>query len=210
MVFIRPSGEISNKNEHPYVIDLINRSRQGDRDAFSEIVHLYQRRVLFVVKRYISEPAEVSDVCQEVFIKVYKYLDSFKGDSTFYTWLYSVASSVAKNHLITLQRLNFVTSDDISFTDYMDFAVDIHENIDPQEILVSDETMDILSNTIAELPKLLKEVIVLREIEGLSYEKIAELLKISKGTVRSRIYRARSIIEESVNTQENVLTLHKH
>lgn len=209
MVYKEHEVNSSNK-EHPYVIDLIARSKLGDDEAFAEIVHMYQSRVVYVVKRYISEPADISDVCQEIFIKVYRYLDSFKGDSSFYTWIYSVAASVAKNHLNNMQRLNLVTRDDNYFTDYMDFAIDIHENTNPQDILVSDETMGIVSDTIDELPKLLKEVIVLREIEGLSYDKISEILHISKGTVRSRIYRARTIIEDSVNKSETVLNLHKH
>jgi RNA polymerase sigma-70 factor (ECF subfamily) len=198
------------QNDNPYVIDLINKSKNGDDHAFAEIVHLYQNKVTYIVKRYISEPSDVSDVCQEVFIKVFRYLDSFKGNSTFYTWLYSVTSSVAKNHLINLQKLNLVNRDDSFFTDYMDFAVDVHENINPQDILVSDETMSIVSDTINKLPKLLREIIILREIEGLSYEKIASVLKISKGTVRSRIYRARTIIEQNVNNSDTVLSLHKH
>ena len=195
----------------PYVIDLIERSKQGDEEAFTEIVNLYQNKILFVVKRYVSEPAEVSDVCQEVYIKIYRYINSFKGDSTFYTWLYRVASSVAKNHLVHINKQSYITtSDEYNFTDYMDFAVDVHENSNPQEILVSDETLTELSQIIDELPKLLKDVIVLRELEGLSYDKIADSLHISKGTVRSRIFRARSIIEDKINTNDKILMLHYH
>lgn len=195
----------------PYVIELIERSKQGDDEAFAKIINLYQNKILFIVKRYVNEPAEVSDVCQEVYIKVYRYLDSFKGDSTFYTWLYRVASSVAKNHIVYINKQSYITtSNEYNFTDYMDFAVDVHENSNPQEILVSDETLTELSQVIDDLPRLLKEVIILRELEGLSYEQIASSLHISKGTVRSRIFRARTIIENKINANDKILMLHHH
>lgn len=200
---------VSVNSEHPYVIDLINRTKSGDEDAFAEILHLYSSRILYLIKRYSSDPTDIADISQEVYIRLFKYMQSFKGDSTFYTWLYSVISSVAKNYLINKSKHNYINAnDDYNFTDYMDFAVDVHENVDPQEILVSDETLDLLANTINNLPKLLKEAILLREVEGLTYEDIAESLDTTVGTIRSRIFRARTIIEDSMNGDDSILMLH--
>lgn len=206
---LNSKGKNSKGKEHPYVIDLINRTKEGDDQAFAEILHLYSNRILYVVKRYVSEPSDISDVCQEVYIRLFRYMKTFKGDSSFYTWLYSVISSVSKNYLATKSRTNHLNvNDDYNFTDYMEFAIDIHENVNPQDILVSDETLDLLTRTIDKLPDMLREVIILREIEGLPYETIAGSLKISVGTVRSRIFRARSIIEDRLNYDGRILMLH--
>lgn len=199
----------SRAKDNPHVVDLILKSKNGDQKAFTELINMYKHKIAYVVRRYVHEPSEASDVCQEVFIKVYKYINTFKGDSMFYTWLYSITARVAKNHLINLQRLNYITQDQDTFTDHMDFAIDVHENVNPQDILVSDETLDLLTEVINKLPKLLREVIILREIEGLSYDKIAEVLSISPGTVRSRLFRARTIIEEAINLNGEIINLHK-
>lgn len=203
------STRIIRSSEHPLVIDLIKKTKEGDDQAFAEIIHLYSNKILYVVKRYVSEPSDISDVCQEVYIRLYKYIDSFKGDSTFYTWLYSVITSVAKNYIANNSKYNHINvNEDYNFTDYMDFAIDVHQNVNPQDILVSDETFDQLTDTIDHLPQMLKEVIMLREIEGLPYEDIATSLKVSVGTVRSRIFRARSIIEQNMNSDGKILMLH--
>ena len=194
--------------ENDHINRLVEKAQNGDNAAFTELVRIFNPRVHYIIKRYVREQVEAADVAQEVFLKVHKYLKGFKGESSFYTWLYSVTTSVAKNHLMALKRSQLITSVDSSFTDYMEFAVDVHENLDPQDILVSDETENTLIETIENLPQILKEVIILRELEGLSYIKISDLLKIPEGTVRSRIHRARSIIEQNLGDTGTNLIQH--
>lgn len=196
---------ISKEAENARIIVLVNRAQEGDDKAFTELVKIFQPKVMYIIKRFIHEAVDISDVSQEVFFKVHKYIRSFKGESSFYTWLYSVTTSVAKNYLMQMKRNPLSTTLDNSFTDFMDFAVDIHTNENPQDILVSDETESIIVETLESLPEILRDVIVLREIEGLSYLKISELLNIPEGTVRSRLHRARNIIEESIGDKKTVL-----
>ena len=164
------------KFENAYINELVKKAQQDDEGAFTELVHLFQPKVHYIIKRYIREQVDIADVSQEVFIKVHKYIKGFKGDSSFYTWLFSVTTSVVKNHLLIMKKTQLLTTIDGGFTDYMEFAIDVHENIDPQDILVSDETENTLIETLENLPKILREVIVLRELEGLSYVNISNIL----------------------------------
>jgi RNA polymerase sigma-70 factor (ECF subfamily) len=202
---VRKPDIISKEAENARIIVLVNRAQEGDDKAFTELVKIFQPKIMYIIKRFIHEAVDISDVSQEVFFKVHKYIRSFKGESSFYTWLYSVTTSVAKNYLMQMKRNPLSTTLDNSFTDFMDFAVDIHTNENPQDILVSDETESIIVETLESLPEILRDVIVLREIEGLSYLKISELLNIPEGTVRSRLHRARNIIEESIGDKKTVL-----
>jgi RNA polymerase sigma-70 factor (ECF subfamily) len=204
-VVVRKPDIISKEAENARIIVLVNRAQEGDDKAFTELVKIFQPKIMYIIKRFIHEAVDISDVSQEVFFKVHKYIRSFKGESSFYTWLYSVTTSVAKNYLMQMKRNPLSTTLDNSFTDFMDFAVDIHTNENPQDILVSDETESIIVETLESLPEILRDVIVLREIEGLSYLKISELLNIPEGTVRSRLHRARNIIEESIGDKKTVL-----
>lgn len=195
---IKKRNDKAKSLENAHVAELVKKAQGGDDAAFSEIVKIFQPRIFFIIKRYIHQQAEVSDVSQEVFLKVHRYINSFKGDSSFYTWLYSVTTSVAKNYLATLKKSSLLTSYENSYTDFIDYAVDKDNNVNPQDILVLDETENMLLETFEKLPDILRDVIMLREIEGLSYVRIADLLDIPEGTVRSRIHRARSIIEDSL------------
>ena len=201
-------GKKLKKFENAYINALVSRAQADDDSAFCELVQLFQPKVHYIIKRFIREKVDIADVSQEVFIKVHRYLKGFKGESSFYTWLYSVTTSVAKNHLLLMKRTQLVTTIEGGFTDYMDFAVDVHENMDPQDILVSDETENTLIETLESLPKILREVIVLRELEGLSYIRISNILNIPEGTVRSRIHRARSIIEQHLGDTGTSLIHH--
>lgn len=202
---VRKPDVVSKEAENARIIMLVSRAQEGDDKAFTELVKIFQPRVMCIIKRFIREAVDISDVSQEVFFKVHKYIRSFKGESSFYTWLYSVTTSVAKNYLLQMKRNPLSTTLDNSFTDFMDFAVDIHSNENPQDILVSDETESIIVETLEGLPEILRDVIVLREIEGLSYLRISELLNIPEGTVRSRLHRARNIIEESIGDKKPML-----
>ncbi len=202
---VRKPDVVSKEAENARIIMLVSRAQEGDDKAFTELVKIFQPRVMCIIKRFIRETVDLSDVSQEVFFKVHKYIRSFKGESSFYTWLYSVTTSVAKNYLLQMKRNPLSTTLDNSFTDFMDFAVDIHTNENPQDILVSDETESIIVETLEGLPEILRDVIVLREIEGLSYLRISELLNIPEGTVRSRLHRARNIIEESIGDKKPML-----
>lgn len=184
--------------ENFYVNQLVAKAQQEDVAAFAELVKLFRARVSQIIRKYVNEPSEVEDLSQEVFLKVHRYIKTFKGESSFYTWLYSVAASIAKNYLINLKRMPLVNTVDNNLSDYLDVIVDTHENVNPQDILVSNETQTKIIDTLEKLPRILHEVLILREIEGLSYERISEVLEIPEGTVRSRIHRARQVIEENI------------
>lgn len=184
--------------ENFYVNQLVAKAQQEDVAAFAELVKLFRARVSQIIRKYVNEPSEVEDLSQEVFLKVHRYIKTFKGESSFYTWLYSVSASIAKNYLINLKRMPLVNTVDNNLSDYLDVIVDTHENVNPQDILVSNETQTKIIDTLEKLPKILHEVLILREIEGLSYERISEVLEIPEGTVRSRIHRARQVIEENI------------
>lgn len=191
-------GILSVQLENFYINQLVAKAQHEDAEAFSELVRLFRARVAQIIRKYVNEPAEVEDLSQEVFLKVHRYIKTFKGESSFYTWLYSVTASIAKNYLINLKRMPLVNTVDNNLSDYLDVIVDTHENVNPQDILVSNETQTKIIDTLEKLPKILHEVLILREIEGLSYEKISEVLDIPEGTVRSRIHRARQVIEENI------------
>lgn len=186
-------------NDIEYINKLVEKAQQGNNEAFNQLVLIYNPRVQNIARKYLIPTSDLSDISQEVFIKVYKYIKGFKGESSFYTWLYAVATSVIKNYLMTSSKTPILKGSNINATEYLDFISDFHENHNPQDILVSDETRDIIINTVNNLPDCLREVIMLREIEGLSYLDIATVLHIPEGTVRSRIHRARSIIEHNIN-----------
>lgn len=177
---------------------LIEATRKGDPRAFNDLVEKYQHRVNRIVSRYIKDHAEVLDVTQEVFIKAYRALDRFRGDSAFYTWLYRIAINTCKNYLVA--QLRKVRGIDIDMPDLENFLVNNvpKETATPERILMRDEIEHVVFDVIDHLPKDLKVAITLREMEGMSYEQIASIMGCPVGTVRSRIYRARMAIERSV------------
>lgn len=174
---------------------LVDRVRRGDKRAFDLLVGKYQTKVSNLVSRYVYDLNEVEDVVQEVFIKAYRALDRFRGDSAFYTWLYRIAINTAKNHLVAVGRRppgQDVDAEDVVNTDA---GSRLHERDSPESRMATRQLVETLQAALASLPDDLREAIVLRELEGMSYEQIAELMNCPIGTVRSRIFRARSAID---------------
>ena len=176
---------------------LVERVQQGDKKAFNLLVSRYQNKVAGLLTRYIS-PNEIPDVVQESFIKAYRSIGSFRGDSAFYTWLYRIAVNTAKNYLTAQGRRP--PSEDILAEDAESYDVGTNLRVvdTPENEMLSNELKNIVFDTIKGLQEDLRTAITLREIEGLSYEEIAEIMDCPVGTVRSRIFRAREIIESKV------------
>jgi RNA polymerase sigma-70 factor (ECF subfamily) len=179
---------------------LVKRAKKGDSRAFDLLVLKYQGRVAQLVSRYLNQSAEVEDVTQEAFIKAYRALPNFRGDSAFYTWLYRIAANAAKNHLVALGRRP--TSDmALDDSEVFDVPVRLKDHQSPDEVVMGLELEALISRTIEELPVELRAALKLREFEGLSYEEIADVLECPIGTVRSRIFRAREAIDLKVAEQ---------
>jgi RNA polymerase sigma-70 factor (ECF subfamily) len=179
---------------------LVKRAKKGDSRAFDLVVLKYQGRVAQLVSRYVSNAAEVEDVTQEAFIKAYRALPKFRGDSAFYTWLYRIAANAAKNHLVALSRR---PTTDLALDDSESYEVPgrLKDNESPDEVIMGQQLEAVISQAIDVLPLELKAALTLREFEGLSYDEIAEVLECPIGTVRSRIFRAREAIDQKVASQ---------
>ena len=176
---------------------LVERVQQGDKKAFNLLVSRYQNKVAGLLTRYVSRN-DIPDVAQESFIKAYRSIESFRGDSAFYTWLYRIAVNTAKNYLAAQGRRP--PSEDILAEDAENYDAGIHlRDVDtPENEILSGELKKVVFDTINGMPEDLKNAITLRELEGLSYEDIAEVMGCPVGTVRSRIFRAREIIENKI------------
>lgn len=176
---------------------LVEKAQQGDKKAFNLLVARYQNKVAGLLTRYVSAN-DIPDVVQETFIKVYRSLESFRGESAFYTWVYRIAVNTAKNYLMTQGRRP--PTEDFLAEDAESYEIGSRlRNIDtPENLTLSDELKDIVFKTIESLPDELKTAITLRELEGMSYEEIAEIMDCPVGTVRSRIFRAREFIENQL------------
>ena len=176
---------------------LVTRAQQGDRQAFNLLVEKYQRKLARLLSRFIRDPAEVEDVTQEAFIKAYRALPAFRGDSAFYTWLYRIGINTAKNYLMAMGR-RAPTSTEIEAEDAEGFeeGEQLRDINTPESVLLSNEIAETVNSTIEQLPEELRQAIQMREIEGLSYEEIAQAMNCPIGTVRSRIFRAREAIAE--------------
>ncbi|WP_301098513.1 RNA polymerase sigma factor RpoE [Otariodibacter sp.] len=178
--------------------ELVERAQQGDKKAFNLLVIRYQNRVAGLLTRYVARD-DIPDLVQESFIKAYRSLESFRGESAFYTWLYRIAVNTAKNHLTALGRRP--PKEDILAEDAESYDSGVHLRVadTPENLILSEELKQIVFDTIENLPEELKNAITLREIDGLSYEEIAEVMQCPVGTVRSRIFRAREAIEAKIN-----------
>jgi len=176
---------------------LVARAQQGDKRAFELLVEKYQRKLGRLLARFIRDPAEVEDVTQEAFIKAYRALPAFRGDSAFYTWLYRIGINTAKNYLMALGR-RAPTSTEVEAEDAEGFedGEQLRDINTPESVLLSKEIAQTVNATIEQLPEELRTAIQLREIEGMSYEDIARIMDCPIGTVRSRIFRAREAIAE--------------
>lgn len=162
------------------------------------LVLKYQHKAIKLISRYIRDPSEAQDVAQEAFIKAYRALPNFRGDSAFYTWLYRIAINSAKNHLVSRSRRPPGSDIDAADAEQFDGAMALKENATPEQILFKNELADEISRAIDELPEDLRTAITLREFEGMSYEEIAEAMACPIGTVRSRIFRARETIDNRI------------
>ncbi|MEM9102176.1 MAG: RNA polymerase sigma factor RpoE [Pseudomonadota bacterium] len=178
--------------------ELVRRVQRGDKKAFDLIVLKYQHKITHLVGRYVNHTGDALDVTQEVFIKAYRALETFRGESAFYTWLYRIAVNTAKNHLVAQGRRPPASDIDSQEAEQYEGAVLLRESNSPDRLLLRDELKKVVFDTIDNLPEELKAAITLREFEGLSYEEIAEVMECPVGTVRSRIFRAREAIDANV------------
>ena len=177
---------------------LVERVQQGDKNAFNLLVTKYQHKVSNLVSRYVSNHSDVPDIVQEAFIKAYRALPNFRGESAFYTWLYRIAVNCAKNHSVALGRKPPSNDVEIEDAEFYDGGEALRENASPEKVLLTQEIKKVIFDTIAQLPDDLRIAINFREIEGLSYEEIATIMECPVGTVRSRIFRARDVIDKKI------------
>lgn len=177
---------------------LVERVQRGDKTAFDLLVRKYQFRVGKLVSRYVSDRTEVEDVTQEAFIKAYRALPGFRGDSAFYTWLYRIAINTAKNYLVSMGRRPPRSDIDAGDAENLDGGAELREIATPERTLLRNEIADTVRSTIEGLPDDLRMAITLREFEGLSYDEIASVMECPIGTVRSRIFRAREAIDNEL------------
>jgi RNA polymerase sigma-70 factor (ECF subfamily) len=178
---------------------LVARAQRGDKQAFELLVEKYQRKLARLLSRFIRDPAEVEDVTQEAFIKAYRALPAFRGDSAFYTWLYRIGINTAKNYLMAMgRRAPTSTEVEADEAEGFDEGEQLRDINTPESLLLSNEIAETVNSTIEQLPEELRTAIQLREIEGKSYEDIAREMNCPIGTVRSRIFRAREAIAEQL------------
>jgi RNA polymerase sigma-70 factor (ECF subfamily) len=176
-------------------LSLVRRVQRGDKGAFDVLVLKYQHKLVKLVMRYVRNPAEAEDIAQEAFIKAYRALPQFRGDSAFYTWLYRIAINTAKNAVVSRDRSPIEYNLDRSSDESYDMQGRMKDSETPEALVLTDEIRAIVNGAIDALPEDLRTAIVLREIEGLSYEEIAATMDCPVGTVRSRIFRAREAID---------------
>ena len=179
--------------------DLVLRVQQGDKSAYDLLVIKYQHRIIQLVNRYVKDPSEAQDVAQEAFIKAYRALGNFRGDSAFYTWLYRIAINTAKNYLVSRSRRYSDYQVDIQDAEQVENAPQLKAMETPEYLLMNDEIVKVIKSAIEKLPEEMKVAIMLREFEGMSYEDIAQTMECPVGTVRSRIFRAREAIDEKLS-----------
>ena len=178
---------------------LVERAQRGDKHAFGLLVSKYQRKLSRLLARFVKDQAEVEDVAQEAFVKAYRALPSFRGDSAFYTWLYRIGINTAKNYLLTVKRrAPTSTLFDAEESENFEDAGLLQEVSTPENELMSRQVIEVVNSSLKQLPDDLRTALTLREIEGLSYEEIADVMNCPIGTVRSRIFRAREAIAENL------------
>lgn len=188
---IRPSQDLDQ--------DLVLRVQRGDKAAFDLLVIKYQHKLVHLVNRYVKDPSEAQDVAQDAFIKAYKALGEFRGDSAFYTWLYRIAINTAKNYLLSRSRRHSDFEIEMQDAEDIENAPQLKDIETPEDQLMNDQIVQVIKTAIENLPEEMRIAITLREFEGMSYEEIAEAMDCPIGTVRSRIFRAREAIDEKLN-----------
>lgn len=177
---------------------LVERVKRGDKRAFDMLVLKYQHKIVGLISRYVRDQDEILDVTQEAFIKAYRALPRFRGDSAFYTWMYRIAINTAKNHLVSKSRRPPNTDIDIDEGEFQNDSAVLRDIENPENRLATEQLKAVVFKAINDLPEELKVAVTLREFEGLSYEEIAEVMECPVGTVRSRIFRAREAIEKKI------------
>lgn len=174
---------------------LVLRVQQGDKDAFDHLVRKYQHKIILLVNRYVKDPGEAQDIAQESFIKAYRALANFRGDSAFYTWLYRIAINTAKNYLVSRARRSTEYTVDVLEAEQVENAQQLQGMDTPEQELYNEEILEAIKSVIDGLPEEMRNAIMLREFDGLSYEEISQAMDCPVGTVRSRIFRAREAID---------------
>lgn len=177
---------------------LVERVQRGDKKAFDTLVLKYQQRVANLIGRYVRDQSEVLDVTQEAFIKAYRALPNFRGDSAFYTWLYRVAINTAKNHLAAMSRRPPQDDIEAELAEQTDLGTRLKEQDTPEKLALQEEIAETIKEAVDDLPEELRTAITLRELEGMSYDEIAQAMDCPIGTVRSRIFRAREAIDKKL------------
>jgi RNA polymerase sigma-70 factor (ECF subfamily) len=177
---------------------LVKRVQKGDKGAFDLLVLKYQHKIVNLVMRYVRDPDIALDITQEAFIKAYRALPRFRGDSAFYTWMYRIAVNTAKNHLAAQRRRPMDVELDLQDPEQYDLHAKLKETDTPEGVTLSNELKETVERAIASLPEDLRTAIILRELDGMSYEEIAQTMECPVGTVRSRIFRARDAIAKKV------------
>lgn len=177
---------------------LVKRVQKGDKQAFNLLVLKYQTKIVNLVMRYVRDPDEANDVAQEAFLKAYRALPRFRGDSAFYTWLYRIAVNTAKNYLVAAKRRPVEYDLDLQDPEQYDMQARLKDIDSPERVLMKDEVQQTIDEAIQDLPEDLRTAIILRELEGMTYEEIAETMECPVGTVRSRIFRAREAISKRI------------
>ena len=186
------------KNAQPSDEQLVVRVQKGDKRAFDLLVLKYQQKVHSIVGRFVRDTDEVADVVQESFIKAYRAIPNFRGDSQFYTWLYRIAVNTAKNYLVSRSRRPPASDVDVADAEYYSGSDYLKDLGTPENNLFRDELEAVIVKAIADLPEDLRTAVTLREYEGLSYEGISDIMDCPVGTIRSRIFRAREAIDAHV------------
>ena len=177
---------------------LVKRVQKGDKGAFDLLVLKYQHKIVNLVMRYVRDPELALDITQEAFIKAYRALPRFRGDSAFYTWMYRIAVNTAKNHLAAQRRRPMDVELDLQDPEQYDLHSKLKETDTPEGVTLSNELKETVERAISALPEDLRTAIILRELEGMSYEEIAQTMECPVGTVRSRIFRARDAIAKKI------------
>ncbi len=182
---------------------LVARVQKGDKKAFDLLVLKYQHKILSLISRYVRNSDEMQDVAQEAFIKAYRALPNFRGESAFYTWMYRIAINTAKNHLVARQRRPPSVDIDVDDAEHFEGDFQLKDIENPENILFGRELKQVVEKALQALPEDLRTAVTLREFDGLSYEDIANVMNCPVGTVRSRIFRAREAIDKQVKAQMN-------
>jgi RNA polymerase sigma-70 factor (ECF subfamily) len=177
---------------------LVERVQQGDRRAFDLLVRKYRHKVIALISRYVHDWTECEDIAQEAFVRAWRALGSFRGESAFYTWLYKIAVNTAKNHLVAMGRRPPTGDIDVEDAVYVPGATRMHDSATPERELMREQVEQTVFSTVQALPEELRVAITLREVDGKSYDEIAAIMNCPIGTVRSRIFRAREAIDEKL------------